>query len=193
MNWHLSIQRQLAQNLVFDIGYVGNRSLKLLLLADYNQAAPNLPLPAPAVPLNDRRPIKEFGNIQIAYNRDDGSYHGLQAKLERRFSNGFSLLNSFTWSKTIDLAPGQLEDVGVGTVVANQSTRINYLNAASEKAIATTDVPYLNVTSAIWEIPVGRNRRFASNLSRSFNAVVGGWRLSLINSMSKRQSHHVHL
>jgi len=141
-------------------------------------------LPAPAVPLNDRRPIKEFGNIQIAHNKDDGRYHGLQAKLERRFSNGFSLLNSFTWSKTIDLAPGQLEDVGVGTVVANQSTRINYLDAASEKAIATTDVPYLNVTSAIWEIPVGRNRRFGSNLSRSFNAVVGGWRLSVINSMS---------
>jgi hypothetical protein len=183
LNWHRSIQRQIAKNLVLDVGYVGNRSLKLLLLADYNQAAPNAPLPAPAIPLNDRRPIREFGNIQIAYNRDDGSYHGLQAKLERRFSNGFSLLNSFTWSKAIDLAPGQLEDVGVGTVVANQNTRINYLNARGEKAVATTDVPYLNVTSAIWDVPFGRDRKFGSSISKLADGIAGGWRISVINSM----------
>jgi len=184
MNWHLSVQRQLPRGFVLDVGYVGNRSLKLLVLADYNQAVPNPPLPAAAIPLNDRRPIKEFGNIQIAYNRDDGSYHALQAKLERRFSSGFSLLNSFTWSKAIDLAPGQLEDVGVGTVVANQNTRINYLNPGSEKAVATTDVPFLNITSLIWEVPVGRGRTFGSHLARPLDYVLGGWRMTAINSMS---------
>ena len=184
MNWHLSIQRELPGNLIFDIGYVGNRSLKLPVLSDYNQAVPNPPLPAAAIPLNNRRPIQEFGNIQIAWNRDDGSYHALQAKLERRFSGGFSLLNSFTFSKAIDLAPGQLEDVGVGTVVANQNTRINYLDPGSEKGLATTDVPFLNITSVIWEVPVGRGRKFGSSLARPLDYALGGWRLSLINSMS---------
>jgi hypothetical protein len=183
MSWHFSIQRQLAQNLVWDVAYVGNRSLKMLVLADYNQAAPNPPLPAPAIPLNARRPIQAFGNIQIAYNRDDGSYHSLQTKLERRFSGGLSLLNSFTWSKAIDLAPGQLEDVSVGTVVANQNTRINYLNPKSEKALATTDVPFLNTLSAIWEVPIGRGRKFAPGLARPLDLVLGGWRLAGINSM----------
>ncbi len=183
MNWHFSIQRELPRNLLLDLAYVGNRSLKLLVLADYNQAVPNPPLPAPAIPLNNRRPIQEFGNIQIAYNRDDGSYHGLQAKLERRFSGGLSLLSSFTWSKAIDLAPGQLEDVGVGTVVANQNTRINYLNPKSEKALSTTDVPFLSVTSAIWDVPVGHGRRFGTNMARPVDLLLGNWRMAAINSM----------
>jgi hypothetical protein len=183
MNWHFSVQRQLPGNFVWDVGYVGNRSLKMLVLADYNQAVPNPPLPAAAIPLNARRPIQTFGNIQIAYNRDDGSYHGLQTKVERRFAGGFALLNSFTFSKAIDLAPGQLEDVSVGTVVANQNTRINYLNPGSEKALSTTDVPYLDSLSAVWELPVGRDRHFAAHMARPFDLAFGGWRLSVINSI----------
>jgi hypothetical protein len=183
MSWHFSVQRQLPGKFVWDVAYVGNRSLKMLVLADYNQAVPNPPLPAAAIPLNARRPIQTFGNIQIAYNRDDGSYHGLQTKLERRFAGGFSVLNSFTFSKAIDLAPGQLEDVSVGTVVANQNTRINYLNPGSEKALSTTDVPFLDSLSAIWELPVGRNRLFASHMPGPLNLALGGWRLSVINSM----------
>jgi hypothetical protein len=181
--WHFSVQKQLARNLVWDVGYVGNRSLKMMVLGDYNQGVPNPPLPAAAIPLNNRRPIQSFGNIQIAYGRDNGSYHGLQTKLERRFSGGLYLLNSFTFSKAIDLAPGQLEDVSVGTVVANQNTRINYMNPNSEKGLATTDAPYLDVFSAIWEIPVGQGRRFASHLARPLDYVVGGWRLTAIDSM----------
>ncbi len=183
LSWHFSVQRQLPAKFMVDLGYVGNRSVGLLMLADYNQGVPNPPLPAPAIPLNNRRPIQNFGNIQIAYNRDNGSYHGLQTKVERRFSGGFLVLNSFTWSKAIDLGPGQLEDVGVGTVVPNQNTRINYLNPWSEKAVATTDVPLLNVTSAVWELPVGHGRTFASQMSKPVDLFLGGWRLAGINSM----------
>jgi hypothetical protein len=183
LSWHFSIQRQLPAKFMVDLGYVGNRSIGLLMLGDYNQGVPNPPLPAAAIALNDRRPIKTFGNIQIAYNRDNGSYHSLQAKVERRFAGGFLLLNSFTWSKAIDLGPGQLEDVGVGTVVANQNTRINYLNPWSEKALATTDVPLLNTTSAVWELPVGHGRKFANSMYKPLDVVLGGWRLAGINSM----------
>ena len=39
-NWFFSIQREIAHDMVFDIAYVGNRSNKLILFADYNQARP---------------------------------------------------------------------------------------------------------------------------------------------------------
>jgi hypothetical protein len=183
MSWHFSIQHQLPGNMMLDVGYVGNKGIGLLLLADYNQAVPNPPLPAAAIPLNSRRPIQNFGNIQIAYNRDNSTYEGLQTKLERRFRGGLSLLNNFTWSKAIELSPGQLEDVSVGTVVANQNTRINYQNPWSEKGLATEDVPFLDVLSAIWEVPVGRGRKFASTMSNPLNLILGGWRMAGINSM----------
>ena len=36
-------------------------------------------------------------------------YHALQTKLQKRYSNGVTILNSFTWSKAIDYASGHLE------------------------------------------------------------------------------------
>ena len=42
-SWHLSVQRQLTDRMVIDLGYVGNSAKKLSLLADYNQARPPLP------------------------------------------------------------------------------------------------------------------------------------------------------
>jgi hypothetical protein len=55
-NWFFSIQREILPNTVFDIAYVGNRSNKLVLFADYNQARPNNA--GEAVPLASRRPIQ---------------------------------------------------------------------------------------------------------------------------------------
>ncbi|HKE26375.1 MAG TPA: carboxypeptidase regulatory-like domain-containing protein [Bryobacteraceae bacterium] len=183
MSWNFDIQRQIAKDWKWDIAYVANRSLKMPVLADYNQGVPNPPLPAPSIPLQNRRPIQSFGNVQIAYGRDDGTYESFQTKLEHRFGNGFYLLDSFTWSKAIDLAPGQLEDVSVGTVVANQNTRINYQNPKSEKGVATPDVPLLNTLSAIWEVPFGHGRRFLPQMHGPVDVILGGWRMAVINSM----------
>src|SRR5436190_23825193 len=49
------------------------------------------------------RPFPQFTSV-IATNNSygDSIYHSLQAKLERRFSNGFSFLLSYTYSKLID-------------------------------------------------------------------------------------------
>ncbi len=42
-NWFLSVQRELAKNTVVELAYNGNHSLRLPIIADYNQAAPNQP------------------------------------------------------------------------------------------------------------------------------------------------------
>ncbi|MBA3439951.1 MAG: TonB-dependent receptor, partial [Pyrinomonadaceae bacterium] len=42
-NWQFSIQREITDNTLVDVAYVGNHSIKMILLADYNQARPNLP------------------------------------------------------------------------------------------------------------------------------------------------------
>ena len=43
MSWHFTIQREIAKDLLFDIAYVGNRSNKLVILGDVNQARPQNP------------------------------------------------------------------------------------------------------------------------------------------------------
>ena len=101
-NWHFTIQRELAKNWVFDLGYVGTRGVGLMILGDYNQARPNGQDENSS--LQSRRPIQNFGLIQIAWGGGFLNYNALQTKLEKRFSSGFYLLNSFTWSKAIDNA-----------------------------------------------------------------------------------------
>lgn len=39
--WHFTIQREIAKDLLLDVGYVGNHSVGLIILGDENQAVPN--------------------------------------------------------------------------------------------------------------------------------------------------------
>ncbi len=131
--WHFTIQRELAKGLVLDAGYVGTRGVGLMILGDYNQARPNAP--DENTGLQARRPDQSFGLIQIAWGGGFLTYHALQTKIEKRFSNGFYLLNSFTWSKSIDNASGHLE--------ANNgdNSRVNYRDLRNERGLGGYDQP----------------------------------------------------
>ena len=145
-SWHLTVQRELAKNLVFDIAYVGNRSNGLMILADYNQARPNGS--AENLTVDQRRPLPGFSYIQISYGGGFATYHGLQTKIEKRYSSGVYLLNSFTWSKAIDNASGHLEAFN------GDNSRVNYRNVPAEKALGAYDQPFNNTTSVVWEVPL---------------------------------------
>ena len=175
-NWHFTIQRQLVQNLVLDLGYVGVRGNGLMILGDYNQAVPNTN--ATNLSLQARRPNQSFGLIQIAYGGGFLTYHGFQAKLEKRFSKGFYLLNSFTWSKSMDNASGHLE--------ANNgdNSRVNFRDLRNEKGLTGYDQPFNNTTTFLYDLPVGRGRKFGSNWNRGLDTVLGGWRFTGINTMN---------
>jgi hypothetical protein len=178
-SWHFTIQRQLARDLVLDVGYVGNRGVHVYQLADYNQAAPNLP--GQNLSLAARRPVQNFGIIQVAFNEANSSYNSLQVKLEKRFSKGLSLLNSFAWSKSLDIAPSNME-TGNG-----DDYYMNFRNWGSNKGVSDYDQKLQSTTSLVWEIPVGKSRKFGSGISGPVDAIVGGWRLAAINTMLSGQ------
>jgi hypothetical protein len=177
-NWFFSIQREIFPNTVFDIAYVGNRSNKLVLFADYNQARPQDP--GENASLQARRPIGDFAAITITCPCGWANYNALQAKLERRFSAGISFLNSFTWSKAMDNVGQALEDQGQG----NRSSPQNFYNLRAEKGPSGFDQRLNNTTSVVWDVPVGRGRRFGSSLPAVADYAVGGWTVSAINTVT---------
>jgi hypothetical protein len=178
-SWHFSAQRELPWNLLLDVAYVGNRSNKLIILADYNQARPNgASDPAAGTPLQQRRPFPNYSFIQASYNGGFATYNALQIKLERRFSNGLYLLNSFTWSKAIDNAAGHLE------ANSGDNSRGNIKNLANDKGLSNYDQPYNNTTSVVYDLPFGKGRKFASGGNYLTESLIGGWRLTLINSLT---------
>jgi hypothetical protein len=173
-SYHFTIQRELTNNTVLDVAYVGNRGVHLMILGDYNQATPNQP--GQNLSLQSRRPIPNFAYIEIAYGAGWSNYNALQVKLEKRFSQGLYLLNSFTWSKSIDIASGHLETAN------GDNSRVNYANPNADKGVSGYDQPFNDTLSIVWDAPYGRGRRFGANANPFVEGVLGGWQLSLINT-----------
>jgi hypothetical protein len=178
-SWHFTIQRELSRNLLADIAYVGNRSVGLMILGDYNQARPNAV--GQNLTVDARRPIQGFSYIQISWGGGFATYHGLQMKIEKKYAGGVYLLNSFTWSKAIDNAAGHLEAYN------GDNSRVNYRNLAAEKAIGSYDQPLNNTSTIVWEVPYGKGRKWGSSIGGALDAVLGGWRLTGINLMTSGQ------
>jgi Carboxypeptidase regulatory-like domain/TonB dependent receptor-like, beta-barrel/TonB-dependent Receptor Plug Domain len=175
-SWHASVQREILPNLLVDIGYVGNKSSNIMILGDYNQARPNGPTENAS--LQARRPIQGFQEIQAAWGGGKGDYHALQLKVERRYSRGLYLLNSFTYSRARDNASGHLE------VQNGDNSRVNYRDLEGEFGRSGYDQPLNNTTSFVWELPFGRGHKFATNLNPVLEGVLGGWRVVGINTMT---------
>ncbi len=175
-SWHASVQREILTNLIVDVGYVGNRSRDILILGDFNQARPNAATENTA--LQARRPIPGFQEVQVAFAGGKGDYHALQVKVERRYSRGLYLLNSFTWSRARDNASGHLE------VQNGDNSRVNYRDLEGEFGVSGYDQPLNNTTSLVWELPFGRDRRFASSMNPVMEGLLGGWRVVGINTMT---------
>jgi hypothetical protein len=174
-SWHFTVQQELTKDLLLDVAYVGNHSVGINVLSDANQALPNLP--GQNVPLLARRPIQGFTDIEISYDGGFGSYEGLQIKLEKRNSHGLYFLNSFTWSKALDNAPGHLENYN------GDNSRINYYNRPIERGLSGYNQPLNDTLSVLYDLPIGRGRRFNVK-SRALDMVVGGWSANMINTMT---------
>jgi hypothetical protein len=175
-SWFVSAQRELGQNMVLDVAYVGNRSDDLLLFANFNQARPNNA--AGTLSLQARRPIQEFADITYSFNGGKSRYHAFQAKFDWRMRRGLSVLSSLTLSRTKDNGAGSLENQN-GNAPAPQ----DFYNLDADFSLSNYHQPYNNTTSFIWELPVGRDKRFLSNASPIVNLLLGGWQLAGINSL----------
>ena len=187
-NWQLSIQHELTSNMLIDVAYVGNHALKMVLLADSNQARPLTPaefaLPAAQRPtLDARRPIPGFRSISAVLPEAFSNYHAFQFKFERRFSKGLYALNSFTWSKAIDNVSQVLEEPA-----GNTGNPQNVYDIGADRGLGAYDQPINNTTSIVWEIPVGKGRSYLADIPYVLDAVIGGWTVSGINVMSSGQT-----
>ena len=174
-SWHFTIQRELAKDLVLDVGYVGTHSVGLIILGDENQALPNAL--GQNLSVAARRPYQNFNTIEISWNGGFGTYDALQTKLEKRFRSGFYLLNSFTWSKAIDNAPGHLENYD------GDNSRGNFYDLRDDKGISSYNQPLNDTLSVLYDLPFGKNRHFKFSNS-ALDAIAGGWGINVINTMT---------
>ena len=158
--FNLQVQRQIGVNQSVSLAYVGTHGAHLTRRYDSNQQLFDTPSGTKLFPM--------LGSIQTQDNSGKSDYHSLQAQYERRLTNGLNFTGAFTWSKVTDDSCGDLDSC------APQF----YKNFHIEHALSNQDQDYRLVLSSLYELPIGRGKRWASNVSRALDFAVGGWQLN---------------
>lgn len=186
--WHLGIQRRLNQSTLLDVAYVGEHGVKIWVLDDINQAAPNVPsatcsatVTSGCVPLLNRRPHVGFTGIEGSANAGMLIYHGVQARLEHRYSGGLYLLDAFSYSRAIDNASGHLDTPN------NDNSRVNLANLRGERGQSAYNQPLNNTLTAIWDLPYGHGRHWGASANRLMQTAIGGWQFTIIDTATSGQ------
>jgi hypothetical protein len=174
--WHLSTQYQLPKDTVLEVTYAGSKGTKLFTFFNGNQATPT---PDPSIPLAPRRPIPSI-DTAISWFRSSGksNYHSLQGRLEKKFSGGLYFLAAFTWAHSLDIA----SNANLGA--QNGGDFRDFRNPNAEYGNSDFDVRKRLVLSYMYDLPFGHEKKFAANVSGLSNALIGGWQIGGITSLS---------
>jgi hypothetical protein len=172
-SYFISAQREFFRNTIVDVAYVGNRADGTLLFANFNQARPNAP--GENLSLQARRPIQEFADITYAWNGGKSRYDGFQARVETRV-RGLYFLNALTLSRTKDNGAGSLENQN-----GNSPTPQDFNNLDAEYALSGYHQPFNMTNSVVWELPIGRDRKYLSSSSALVDAIAGGWQVAFVS------------
>jgi Carboxypeptidase regulatory-like domain len=171
--WNLQLQRAVGTNQSISVAYVGAHGAHLTRNYNANQQLFDSPSGTVLYP--------NLSTITVQDNRGKSDYNSLQAQYERRFTHGLQFLGAFTWSKTIDDACGSIDTCQPQL----------YTDYKIERGLSNQDQPYRLVLSALYELPFGQGKRWASNISRPLNYVIGGWQVNGIYTLQAGQPFSV--
>jgi hypothetical protein len=194
--WNLQVQQEVVKDLIFTLGYMGSSGSHLHsgneninniapsnfsrgdALTNYNLQANGVASPYSTFNGNVQqalRPFPQYGFIATdccLQNTGHSTYNALIASIDRRFSQGLSLKVSYTWSKDLTNADSALPGINGGS---NQVQ--NPFNGKSQKSLSIQDIPHTLVTSFIYELPFGKDKRFLNFNNSIARAVFSGFEI----------------
>jgi hypothetical protein len=204
-SWSFGIQRSLPWNVLIDATYVGKKGTHLYFggaghinhlgpQEEHYSAAqiaalntfvnnpfygiitdPTSPLSGPQVSEYQLQlPYPQFTDFDITSPPWANSiYHAFQLRVEKRFSNGLQFLVTYVKSKSLDNAT--IAGEGNSFLGGSSSSILNPNNLALERSLSQFDIPQVWQFSYVYQLPIGRGKRFAGGLNPVLNAIIGGW------------------
>ena len=202
-NWNFGFQHEFPGNNVLEASYVGSMGVHVWSHRDGNPPDPALvqqlvtycssPNAFNCTPNSVRSgnlyegadfgalPFNAVNNnalLQPALQQTESNsiYHGLQTKFTHRFSHGWQVQGSYTWSHSIDTSVDPL-----GPAQGAHTFPRNSLNIAENRGNSDNDVRNVGVINYIWEVPIGKGK---AHLNNGFlGKVLEGFEISGITSI----------
>jgi hypothetical protein len=181
--WNFTVQKQLGPTTTLQAGYVGQRTTHLMVPMPYfqRQLLPDgTTAPSPYLAGNPAL-VSDIGQISGTASNGNQSYNALQAVLQKRLSGGLQYSIAYTYSKCESDAIGYY---GAGGQSASQSAYWqNLYDKKSEWGPCFYDVAHVGTANVIYDLPLGKNRRFGKSLNPVVNGIIGDWQVSGIVSL----------
>jgi hypothetical protein len=115
------------------------------------------------------RPIPQLTSLTSTDNGGFSWYHSMQLRVEKRFSRGFTLDASYTWSKFMEAV-----------------TKLNDTDLRPSRVVSTLDRPEILAISGIYELPFGKGKQWL-NRGGFIDRGLGGWQIQMIYQVQSGQ------
>ncbi|HYP07167.1 MAG TPA: carboxypeptidase-like regulatory domain-containing protein [Bryobacteraceae bacterium] len=186
--WSFGVQRGIGGNSTLELNYIGNKGTNLLMRRNIAQAiSPSNPALCAAnpregdCPVLSRRPFVNFGTYIDSDWSGNSSYNAFNFRFEHR-STDLLFTTAYTWAKSID---NKSAAAGIGNDVAGWQGFLNNHDVRRDRGRSEFDVDHRLVSSFVYELPVGRGRKFLGSANRLADAFLGGWQVNGIVTLQK--------
>ena len=146
-------------DLTVDIGYVGSANKKQVGYTAMNAAL--RPGPGPVQP---RRLMPEFGDLDGGSNAYGSNYHSFRANAVKRFGRGLQFQTNYTWGRAMDDQSS----------LAEWKTQDPY-NKRADYSRSSIDLRHIFQAAYVYELPFGKGRKWGGSWNRGANLLLGGW------------------
>jgi hypothetical protein len=165
--YNFGVQREVARDLLVEVGYIGNVSHHLTANdLSLDQVPPEMMTAGNSQLV---RPFPQFSNVTwINPSIGNSTYHGVFARAEKRMSGGLSLLAHFTFSKFLD-------DVEAANEFGTTGSYMDAYNRRLDKGLSGSDVPRRLVVTVLYQV-----REFQGH--RVWNGLLGGWKFGVLET-----------
>ena len=186
-DWNLTLEKEIANNMVMRFAYTGNYSGNIQQNVQLNDATPDyiwFATTRTATPGGEfagvaRRPYDQqvYGTVTRYGNTGYSRWNGFQAEIERRFSNGVGFQAFWVVGNTM----AQTGDIALpingflpGAVPQDFDARNRFLNYSRDTGTPKHQIRW----NWIADLPFGRGKKFAGNAGGVVDKLIGGWQIA---------------
>jgi hypothetical protein len=186
--YNLGIQWQFAPTWVLDVGYQGSSTRKLLATRNLGSGAFQDGGNATGLGLARTASGGNLAFVKAYENRAAATYNSLQMRLEKRFSRGLVMINSYTWSHTLDETSGDFGSIAEARGADGGPE--NPFCFRCEKGDSSFDYRHRFTSSILYDLPFGKGQPFLDK-GDVLDKFVGGWQVNFIILLQSGQAFSV--